>query len=166
MYEINYKSQIDRVKEMIPLRKNEETFEVFYHDPKTGQLWKSFFPHLTKNEKGPKLLRPEPLPESLASQLTICLKDAETETDATGLAIEYSQQFSRWEEIITEIEPCRKIYSRDYLLLFLKTLGVLDLKEILKTLKEDESYTQVNQDILIKLHKRAKKVYFRSKIFI
>lgn len=73
MYIIDNQQQLERTKEMVPVRKNMETFEVFYHDPATGNLWKSFFPRGYKNHSGPKLLRPEPLPDNLELQLEMCL---------------------------------------------------------------------------------------------
>ena len=73
MYVIQHKRQLERIREMITLRKNDQTLEVFYHDPKTGELWKSFFPKRTESDSGPKLLRPDPLPESLEIQLDLCL---------------------------------------------------------------------------------------------
>ena len=65
MYIIDNKKQIQRINEMVPLRKNMETYEVYYHDPSTGELWKSFFPKGYKAHQGPKLLRVDPLPKQL-----------------------------------------------------------------------------------------------------
>ena len=95
MYIINSKRQIERIRDMVPVRKDMETFEVFYHDPSTGELWKSFFPRGFKEHQGPKLLRPEPLPDNLELQLEICLNSPD-DSDAIGLGIECSIKPEKW----------------------------------------------------------------------
>ena len=54
MYVLDYHQQVKRINQMIPLRKNDKTFEVYYHDPQSGELWKSFFPYGKKNSLSPE----------------------------------------------------------------------------------------------------------------
>jgi|SRR5690554_290224 len=159
MYVIQYHQQLERIREMVTLRKNEETLEAFYHDPKTGQLWKSFYPNRTATYSGPKLLRPEPLPEKIESQLELCL-NSDSDKDAIGLAIEYASKPECWNEILTILEANRKQYSRASLLMFLNHLGVLTLTQTLQKIKNLTHIPTVSEEDLKKLQKRARWLRF------
>ena len=157
MYVISYKKQLERISEMIPLRKNEQTFEVFYHDPSSGKLWKSFFPHYPYFKNGPKLLRPEPLPSSIEHQLELCLNSGD-KTDAVGLGIEYSLQPEKWEEIFEILERNRKSFIRSSFIAFLNSLGARTPDETLKEVKESLNLTS---EELNEYKKRSKKLYLK-----
>ncbi|MDX1642307.1 MAG: hypothetical protein R3220_11450, partial [Balneolaceae bacterium] len=106
------------------VRKNMETMEMFYHDPQTGELWKSFFPKYTPQDRGPKLLRPEPLPESLELQLKNCLTGSE-EVDSMGLGIELSVQPKKWPEIVSLLKKNSSSYRRANFFIFVKYAGLI-----------------------------------------
>lgn len=159
MYVIQYHQQLERIREMVTLRKNEETLEAFYHDPKTGQLWKSFHPNRTATNSGPKLLRPEPLPEKIELQLELCL-NSDSDKDAIGLAMEYASKPQRWDEIISLLETNRKQYSRANFYLFVKHLGVLTLTHSLREMEITPTDLSISEDILKKLQHRARRVRF------
>ncbi|MEO9885756.1 MAG: hypothetical protein ABJR05_03765 [Balneola sp.] len=155
MYVLNYQKQVERISQMIPLRKNEQTYEVYYHDPESGELWKSFFPYRSENKKGPKLLRPEPLPQNLKHQLEICLNSGNL-ADAEGLGIEYSLNPEKWDEILTHLEENRKKYSRRGFFEFLKFLGVKDSRLTLEALKIDFGQLSLSEKEIYSLKKRAR----------
>jgi hypothetical protein len=155
MYIINSKRQIERIKDMVPVRKDMETFEVFYHDPSTGELWKSFFPRGYKGHQGPKLLRPEPLPENLELQLEICLNSPD-DSDAIGLGIECSIKPEKWELILNLLDKNRKRYLRSHLNTFIKHLGVLNPEESLKEIEIEPSSVGLDESTLNSLRKKAR----------
>ncbi len=155
MYVIQHKRQLERIREMITLRKNEQTLEVFYHDPKTGELWKSFFPKRTATKSGPKLLRPEPLPANLAIQLELCLNSNST-ADAIGLAIEYSTKPEAWDELLTTLEQNWKKYLRSNFIAFINNLGILNPTHTLKEAEIKLTATPLSKADLTALSKRAK----------
>ncbi|MEX2478947.1 MAG: hypothetical protein WD357_10950 [Gracilimonas sp.] len=157
MYILNNKRQIERIKDMVPVRKNMDTFEVFYHDPSTGELWKSFFPKGFKEHKGPKLLRPDPLPQSLELQLEICLNSPD-DTDAIGLGIECSVKPQKWEEIIDILDKNRKKYLRSHLNTFIKHLGVLNSDDLFAEIELDPQKLGLEKELLTRLRKRAKRI--------
>jgi len=157
MYILNNKRQIERIKDMVPVRKNMDTFEVFYHDPATGELWKSFFPKGFKEHKGPKLLRPEPLPQSLELQLEICLNSPD-DSDAIGLGIECSVKPEKWEEIINVLDKNRKKYLRSHLNTFIKHLGVLNPDDLFEEIELDLQKLGLEKELLSTLKKRAKRI--------
>lgn len=157
MYVLNYKKQVERISQMIPLRKNDKTFEVYYHDPKTGELWKSFFPYGRHRSKGPKLLRPEPLPSSLEHQLELCLNSGNL-ADATGLGIEYSLNPEKWDDILSLLLSNRKRYVRSGFFEFLKSLGVRAPVKTLKALHIDFDQESLSEKHLNSLKKKAKKL--------
>ena len=157
MYIINNKRQIERIKDMVPVRKNMDTFEVFYHDPSTGELWKSFFPRGFREHEGTKLLRPEPLPENLELQLEICLNSPD-DSDAIGLGIECSVKPEKWEHILTLLDKNRNLYLRTHLNTFIKHLGVLQPEESLKEIEIDPSSVDLSKDQLSGLRKKARKI--------
>jgi len=161
MYVLNYKKQIERINEMIPLRKNDKTFEVYYHDPISGKLWKSFFPRGTQSPDSPKLLRPEPLPSSLEHQLEICLNSGEL-ADATGLGIEYSLNPERWAEILSLLDSNRKRYVRSGFFEFLNNLGVKHPKQTLSALEIDLKQNSITQKEVDQLRKKAKKLWIKK----
>jgi 16S rRNA A1518/A1519 N6-dimethyltransferase RsmA/KsgA/DIM1 with predicted DNA glycosylase/AP lyase activity len=142
---------------MVPVRKNMDTFEVFYHDPATGELWKSFFPKGFKEHKGPKLLRPEPLPQSLELQLEICLNSPD-DSDAIGLGIECSVKPEKWEEIINVLDKNRKKYLRSHLNTFIKHLGVLNPDDLFEEIELDLQKLGLEKELLSTLKKRAKRI--------
>ena len=157
MYVIQYHRQLERTREMVTLRKDDKTLEVFYHDPKTGELWKSFFPKRTTSGSGPKLLRPEPLPESLEIQLELCL-NSNVNADPIGLAIEYSSKPETWDEILTLLELNRKKYLRSNFLAFINNLGILTPIQTLNDAEINLIAIPISNDALLTLKKRARKL--------
>ncbi|MAL18529.1 MAG: hypothetical protein CL670_12595 [Balneola sp.] len=140
---------------MVPVRKDMETFEVFYHDPSTGELWKSFFPRGFKEHQGPKLLRPEPLPDNLELQLEICLNSPD-DSDAIGLGIECSIKPEKWKLILNLLDKNRKRYLRSHLNTFIKHLGVLNPVESLKEIETDPSSIGLDESTLNSFRKKAR----------
>lgn len=157
MYILNNKRQLERIKDMVTVRKNMDTFEVFYHDPSTGDLWKSFFPKGFKEHKGPKLLRPEPLPKSLELQLEICLNSTD-DSDAIGLGIECSVKPEIWEDIIEMLDKNRKNYLRSHLNTFIKHLGVLNPEESLNEVQIHTTDVDLDKEKLAVIKKKAKRI--------
>jgi hypothetical protein len=161
MYVLNYKKQVERINQMIPLRKNEKTFEVYYHDPKSGELWKSFFPYGKKKSGSQKLLRPEPLPPNLDLQLELCLNSGNL-ADAAGLGIEYSLNPEKWGEILTHLDTNRKIYIRSGFFEFLNHLGVKDPEKTLRALEIDFDNSPLTQKELKTLKTKAQKLWLKK----
>ncbi len=157
MYVIQHKRQLERIREMVTLRKNDKTMEVFYHDPKTGELWKSFFPKRKGSNRGPKLLRPEPLPKSLGIQLELCL-NSNVNADAIGLAIEYSSKPEDWDEILTHLELNRKKYLRSNFLIFINNLGILTPTQSLIDTEINLISIPISNDALSSLKRRARRL--------
>jgi hypothetical protein len=157
MYIIDNKRQIERINSMVPLRKNLETFEVYYHDPTTGEMWKSFFPKGYQEHKGPKLLRPEPLPKSLELQLEICL-NGNDEADAIGLGIECSVKPEQWPQILDLLDKNRSNYLRSHLNTFIHHLGVLDPLNTLKAIEQTPEEAGLSGDELNRLKKQARMI--------
>lgn len=155
MYILNQQRQRERINEMVTVRKNMETFEVFYHDPATGELWKSFYPKGYKRNESLKLLRPEPLPDKLELQLELCLNSTD-DTDAIGLGIECSVKPEYWIEIIEILDKNRKKYLRSHLSTFIKHLGVLHPEKSLKEVQIDPLTHDLDQDTLHQLKKKAR----------
>lgn len=161
MYVLNYKKQVERISQMIPLRKNDQTFEVYYHDPQSGELWKSFFPYGKKKSNDLKLLRPEPLPLSIEHQLELCLNSG-NKSDAAGLGIEYSLDPEKWDEILTLLNANRKRYVRSGFFEFIKHLGVKEPEKTLTTLQTDLNSEPLTKEQLLSLKKRAQKLYLKK----
>jgi hypothetical protein len=160
MYIIDNKRQIERINRMVPLRKNLETFEVYYHDPSTGEMWKSFFPKGYQEHKGPKLLRPEPLPNSLELQLEICLNSSD-DSDAIGLGIECSVKPEKWETILDLLDKNRRNYLRSHLNTFINHLGILNPDKALKDIELNPEDAELSPQKLIRLKKRARMIKFK-----
>lgn len=157
MYIIDNKRQIERINSMVPLRKNLETFEVYYHDPSTGEMWKSFFPKGYEEHKGPKLLRPEPLPKSLELQLEICLNSSD-DSDAIGLGIECSVKPEQWETILNLLDKNRSNYLRSHLNTFINHLGILDPLNALNDIGTTPGEAGLNPEKLKQLKKQARMI--------
>lgn len=157
MYIINNKRQIERIKDMVPVRKNVKTYEVYYHDPSTGELWKSFFPRGFNGHKGTKLLRPEPLPDNLELQLEICL-NSKDDSDAIGLGIEFSVKPDMWFTILELLNKNRKNYLRSNLNTFLKHLGVLEPEKVLNEINLQPSDFNLDEKKLQEIRKMAKQL--------
>jgi hypothetical protein len=142
---------------MVTVRKNMDTFEVFYHDPATGELWKSFFPKGFKEHRGTRLLRREPLPKSLELQLEICLNSPD-DADAIGLGIECSVNPKSWPNIIKTLDSNRKKYLRSHLNTFIKHLGVLNPEKSLKEIQVKPAEAGLDKETLSLLTKKAKRI--------
>lgn len=108
---------------MKQLRRNTQKCEVYYHHPYTNQMWKSFFPRATEEDLGPKVLRHEPLPNSVVACLDICLAEEASE-NAIGLGIEWSSRAMLWPQIIKILEENYSKYLRGQLKLFLEHLDM------------------------------------------
>ncbi len=146
MYIIDYKKQNQLIKEMLQVRRDLENCVVYFHHTLTDQMWKSFFPRAAGKELGPKLLRHEPVPESLAEHISICLSEKVPE-NAIGLGIEFSAQIERWPEIIRELEENRKMLDSSQLKLFLKHLRLNQYNDNIRQLGLNrESLTLTDKD--------------------
>lgn len=163
MYVLDYHQQVKRINQMIPLRKNEKTFEVYYHDPQSGELWKSFFPYGKKVANSPKLLRPEPLPNGMEYQLELCLNSGNI-ADAEGLGIEYSLNPEKWSSLLALLDSNRKKYTRAGFFAFLNKLGVKNPDKTFEALQSDFNVTPISRDELNELKKRARKLWFKKLI--
>ncbi|SMO71282.1 hypothetical protein [Gracilimonas mengyeensis] len=158
MYIINNRQQLEYTKSMTVVRKNMETFEVYYHEPSSGKLWKSFFPKGFNKHKGPKLLRPDPLPENIEQQLNICL-NSDDDSDAAGLGIEWSAEPQEWSFILDLVDTNRKEYPRNNLNIFLEHLGVLDPQKNLDEIQTADQIEDIpSPDEFNFLRKKARKI--------
>ncbi|MFN1834957.1 hypothetical protein AB2B38_006825 [Balneola sp. MJW-20] len=142
---------------MVTVRKDEDTMEVFYHDPSSGMMWKSFFPRGYKDKNSPKLLRPEPPAESLNEQIDMDLGSGEI-NNAIGLGIELSGQPSIWTEVLDVLDAHRKEYSRKMIRTFLDNLGVSDPNLIFNELGKSPEDTGLSFEDLQTLKKKARKI--------
>src|SRR5699024_7892376 len=114
MYVLDHNQQITLIREMIQLRKDSEKWEAYYHHPTTNVMWKSYFPKANDRNRGPKVLRTEPVPEQLEEWLDNCLIDAGLE-DAQGLGIELSVNPQIWAQLMEIIEANYRQYNRKQL---------------------------------------------------
>ena len=163
MYVLQRQEQIQRINEMVTLRKDNNTLEVYYHDPKTGEMWKSFFPKRYNGHSGPKVLRPEPLPQTLEQQLQSCINSI-SEADARGLGIEYSMKPEYWSQILDILARNRRSYHRAHFFTFLEHLGILHVRKMLNELELDSTQFGMGEEQLYALQKRARSVK-RKKFF-
>lgn len=117
MYILDPEQQRTMIAEMEQLRKDSQSWEVYYHHPVTNSMWKSFFPVANDKEHGPKLLRTEPVAVELKQRLDNCLIENNSE-DAVGLAIELSAAPTKWKKILTITAQHYREYHRRQLSLF------------------------------------------------
>lgn len=167
MYITDHAEQIQLIREMTQLRKDMETFEVFFHHPYSGQLWKSFYPQATGEELGPKILRHEPLPEDLEELITICLTD-EVPQNAIGLGIELAAQAGQWVEIFRILESGFKKWNSRQLRLFLQYLAPEKFPENLERFRNGESADELISDpemTLKELQKLSRRMKLKSYFF-
>lgn len=160
MYILDYNQQLNLIREMTQLRKDADNWVVYYHHPSTNEMWKSFFPKATEEDRGPKLLRTEPVPERLEDQLQQCLTGG-IEENAIGLGIELSVNPQKWEKIISLIEDHYREYDRNQLSLFLDHLGLEKGENLFKEIGHPTADFGMDKETLKKLSWRSKKVRFK-----
>lgn len=160
MYVLDHNRQISLIREMTQLRKDSESWEVYYHQPSTNAMWKSYFPKANDEHRGPKILRTEPVPDRLEDRLDNCLKEPIPE-NAIGLAIELSARPQQWESIITVLDDNYRRYDRKQLSLFLKNLGVEDYKKTLDELNVSLQEVELTENNFKKLARRSKIIRFK-----
>ena len=160
MYVLDRERQVTMIEEMTQLRKNSQSWEVYYHHPSTNAMWKSYFPRATKNERGPKILRIEPVADELEERLANCLVEPEEE-NAAGLGIELSTQPENWEQVMDILNQNYRRYHRKQLPIFLKHLGVEQYESLFKDIKysiEDGNFSKEKFD---ELAYASKKIRFK-----
>ncbi len=160
MYILDYERQLSLIREMTQLRKDNEQWVVYYHHPSTNEMWKSYFPRASREHRGPKILRTEPVPESLEDRLNECLA-SEIAENAIGLGIELSVEPQKWEQIISLIEKNYRSYNRKQLRRFLEYLSVENYKNLFKEVGIDMDEQEVDEKTLKALSWRAKKVRYK-----
>lgn len=160
MYVLDYDRQLSLIREMTQLRKDSDDWVVYYHHPSTNEMWKSYFPKATKEQKGPKILRTEPVPEKLEDRLDECLKSS-IEENAIGLGIELSVEPQKWEQIISLIEKEYRSYNRKQLSKFLDYLCVESYEELFEEIDHVPADYDLTQDDLKDLAWRSKVVRFK-----
>lgn len=160
MYILDYNQQLNLIREMTQLRKDAENWVVYYHHPSTNEMWKSFFPKATEEDRGPKILRTEPVPEKLEDQLKECLT-GNIEENAIGLGIELSVNPNKWDRILTIIENNYRDYERKQLSLFLENLGLEKKGQLFREMGHHPADFDMNTEKMKNLAWRSKKVRFK-----
>lgn len=160
MYILDYDRQISIIREMTQLRKDSDEWVVYYHHPSTNEMWKSYFPRATDQQKGPKILRTEPVPEKLEDRLDECLT-SEVEENAIGLGIELSVEPQTWEQIISLLEKRYRSYNRKQLRQFLDALSIENYTELFEELGYDISELSLTENELDHLAWRSKVIRFK-----
>jgi len=165
MYIIDQQRQQALIAEMTQLRKDNQSWEVYYHNPATNVMWKSFFPKATSASRGPKILRTEPVPHELEKRLDDCLVHDNAD-DAIGLAIELSVEPEKWEQIIDIAAHNYRRYNRKQLSLFLKELGVERFEELFEEIGFDLSKTTLTKETFKMLARRSRRLRFKRFFYI
>ena len=160
MYVLDHKRQISLIREMIQLRKDNEKWEAYYHHPSTNVMWKSYFPKANDHDRGPKILRTEPVPVQLEEWLESCLIDADPE-DARGLGIELSITPQNWDQLMEIIEANYRQYSRKQLSLFLACLGIEHYQALFDEMNYSLQNVGLEKEDMEKLARRSKIVRFK-----
>ena len=160
MYILDYNQQLNLIREMTQLRKDAENWVVYYHHPSTNEMWKSFFPKATEKDRGPKILRTEPVPEKMEDRLDELLTSGIKE-NAIGLGIELSVNPNKWEQIISLIEERYRSYDRKLLALFLEHLGIEKGEQLFKEIGHSPSEFGMNAQKLKNLSRRSKLIRFK-----
>lgn len=160
MYVLDYDRQVSLIRQMTQLRKDNENWVVYYHHPSTNEMWKSYFPRATKEQRGPKILRTEPVPEKLADRLDDCLESS-IEENAIGLGIELSVEPDRWERIIEILEDRYKKYDRKQLKRFIDYLGIERPYELFREIEKDPEQVNLSREKIKKLKRRSKWIRFK-----
>lgn len=146
MYVLDHDRQLLLIREMTQLRKDNQSWEVYYHHPTTNVMWKSYFPKATSKDKGPKILRTEPVPEVLETRIENCLVERVPE-NAIGLGIELSTEPQKWEQVINIVEKNYREYHRKQLPLFLNHLKVEDFETLFEEIDynlEDSAFSKAH----------------------
>lgn len=164
MYILDYDRQISKAREMTVLKKDQDNFVMYYHHPTTNEMWKSFFPKMTANNRGPKLLRTEPVPSDLEERLFESVGSSRKE-NAIGLGIELSAQPDGWEQIMEILERTYLNYPAGQLKLFIKNLGILNPYHLLNELDKKPADYGLDKDQLKQLTKKAKRLKIKRSLF-
>lgn len=157
MYLIDFHRQNEKIRELITVRKNEETMEVFYHDPSSGEMWKSFFPRGYRDRSSQKLLRPEPDTATMEERIHAELV-TEEESNAMGLAIELSGKPEKWADIVAVLNNNRSKYKPKMIRTFLDHLGVYEPEVIFNDLNIEAEDIGMQQEELHRLRKECRKI--------
>lgn len=165
MYLIDFHRQNEKIRELVTVRKNEETMEVFYHDPSSGEMWKSFFPRGYRDRGSQKLLRPEPDAGTLQERIHSDLITNE-ESNAMGLAIELSGKPERWAEIISIVNEDRKKYKLGMIRTFLKNLGIYNADEIFDDLDLEPQEVGLDENELQRLKRECIKLRLKRFFYL
>lgn len=155
MYVLDYERQLSLIREMTVLRKDSENWVVYYHHPFTNEMWKSYFPRAKGSHRGPKIMRTEPVPETLKDRLDMCLQ-SNSEENAIGLGIELSVEPQQWEQIVSIIEDHYRSYDRRQLRLFLQYLGVEKPVELFQEIGQTPEEHDLDEEQLKNLKKRTR----------
>lgn len=161
MYVLDYHKQISLMQEMTQLRKDDEKWEVYYHHPSTNEMWKSYFPKANGVKRGPKILRTEPVPETLDERLDMCLTSSD-EDDAVGLGIELSVKPSQWKSIVEIVSENYKEYDRTQLKLFFENLGLLNYDELFEELHFEPEQFDLDEESLKQLKWAVRKTLLKK----
>lgn len=160
MYVLDRDRQNSLIEEMTQLRRDTKTWEVYYHHPSTNAMWKSYFPRSTENDRGPKILRTEPVPDRLEERLQNCLVEENPE-NAIGLGIELSTSPGQWEDVMDILEENYRRYHRRQLPRFLKHLKIEEYEKLFDEIGHDLQQSPMGKDTFDELARRSKKLRFK-----
>lgn len=165
MYLLDPQQQNRLIRDMSLTRKDRDNDESFYYDISSEKMWKSFYPLATAQHLGPRLLRIDPLPESLEECIALCLDDEATREDARGLGIELSTTPQQWQQVITIVEENHRNYNRKKLHTFLKKIQIENYETLFDQLNITFETLELDEDTLNKLAQRSKKIRYKRLLF-
>lgn len=160
MYVVDRDRQIMLIQEMTQLRKNLQSWEVYYHHPTTNDMWKSYFPRARGEDRGPKVMRVEPVPESQDVLIHRCL-ESESVDDAMGLGLELSVNPSHWEPVMEVLEEHWNTWERGQLTTFLRYLGVEQHASLFREIGYDPATDGLSVKHFEALRRRARKLRWK-----
>lgn len=157
MYILDRDRQITLIKEMTQLRKDSENWVVYYHHPTTNEMWKSYFPRSRGDRRGPKVMRPEPVPEPESELVDRCLR-SDVEDDAMGAGLELSVKPSCWENVTAVLEENYLRYRPSQLKRFIRFLGIMNFEELFAEIGYDPASDGLGEEHFASLRSRIWKV--------
>ena len=160
MYVLDRDQQVSLIGEMTQLRKDPQKWEVYYHHPSTNAMWKSYFPRATAEERGPKILRTEPVPEQLEERMDNCLIEEETQ-NAIGLGIELSTIPDQWPQVLAILEENYRRYHRSQVPVFLEHLGIEAYEPLFAQINYNLEASDLSKSDFHDLAYRSRKLRFK-----
>ena len=153
MYILNQQEREKLVRELVLLETLDGGWSRKYRNPETNENWLEFF--ISLGQGGITVLRNDPPPADISEWLEQSFS-SNRQDDVIGLALELSEKYETWSEVIDYLEANKNRFSSEQINTFIERLTILHPINRRPTMNKHITEVERDYQFFCTLSERAK----------